>query len=77
MLSMVLLTGKFNNVGFSSGTKSDSDCMHDVIYDVEAKDLCIKDLGYYNLRIFEKLNEKGAFYLSSSLSISLFLLFSF
>jgi len=59
-----LLTGEFNNVGFFSGTKSDPACMHEVIDDVEAGDLCIKDLGYFNLKVFGEINKKDAYYIS-------------
>jgi hypothetical protein len=63
-LEFELKSGNFINIGVSSG--KDSDCTYGkTIRDtVKARDLFLRDLGYFDLDDYEDIDSKGAFYIS-------------
>jgi len=57
-------TGGIVDLTFVPSNQSDSKYAKDNIDKVEARDLFIRDLGYFSLEVLKKINEKLAFYLS-------------
>ena len=59
-----LITGQFLNVYSGSGSENDKTYGTFCISDVKEKDLCIRDLGYFDMKDFRQIHNKKAFYVS-------------
>ena len=59
-----LITGQFLNVYSGSGSENDKNYGTFCISDVKEKDLCIRDLGYFDMKDFKQIHDKKAFYVS-------------
>lgn len=59
-----LNTGAFLNFDILDGNSSDLGYLPNLYYDIEPKDLHIKDLGYFDSYYFKLVAEKGAYFLS-------------
>ena len=63
-LRLELKTGKYTRIELQSFRDNDQKFSPDILSQVEQNDLVIRDLGYSVLKVFRKLDEKGAFFLS-------------
>ncbi len=59
-----LITGQFLNVYSGSGSENDKIYGSFCISDVKEKDLCIRDLGYFDMKDFKQIHNKKAYYIS-------------
>ncbi len=59
-----LLSGQFLNVQLGPGKNNDKTYGTDCLESVEAGDLCLRDLGYFDLRDLQAIHEKEAYYIS-------------
>lgn len=59
-----LITGQFLNIYSGSGSENDKTYGTFCISDVKEKDLCIRDLGYFDMKDLKQIHNKKAFYVS-------------
>jgi hypothetical protein len=59
-----LLSGEFLHVDVGPGKQNDKTYGTICLQTVQPKDLCIRDLGYFDLKDLDKVDEKGAYYIS-------------
>ena len=59
-----LLSGQFLNVQLGPGKNNDKTYGTDCLESVEAGDLCLRDLGYFDLQDLQAIHEKEAYYIS-------------
>ncbi len=59
-----LLSGQFLNVQLGPGKNNDKTYGADCLESVEAGDLCLRDLGYFDLRDLQAIHELRAYYIS-------------
>lgn len=59
-----LLSGQFLNVQLGQGKNNDKTYDADCLESVEAGDLCLRDLGYFDLRDLQAIHELRAYYIS-------------
>lgn len=59
-----LLSGNFIHVYVGEGRESDKTFGSTSLQTIQPKDLCIRDLGYFDLYDLQKMNEEGAYYVS-------------
>ena len=59
-----LITGQFLNIYSGSGSENDKTYGTFCIPDVKEKELCIRDLGYFDMKDFRQIHNKKAFYVS-------------
>ena len=59
-----LLSGQFLNVQLGPGKNNDKTYGTDCLESVEAGDLCLRDLGYFDLRDLQAIHDKEAYYIS-------------
>jgi len=59
-----LLSGQFLHVDVGPGKQNDKTYGTICLQTVQPKDLCIRDLGYFDLKDLDKVDEKGAYYIS-------------
>ena len=63
-LIMDLLTGNYHHLSVNSFRDNDQKASKDILPFIQAKDLVLRDLGYWSLRVFQQVIEKGAYLLS-------------
>lgn len=63
-LEFELKCGEFINIDVCSGKDNDCSYGKSIRNTINACDLIIRDLGYFNLDDYEDINKKGAFYIS-------------
>ncbi|MED2838030.1 IS4 family transposase [Bacillus wiedmannii] len=59
-----LLSGKFLHVYVGEGRENDKTFSSTSLQSMQPKDLCIRDLGYFDLHDLQKIHDKGAYYIS-------------
>jgi hypothetical protein len=59
-----ILSGQFLHVHTGPGKQNDKTYGSACLQTVQAKDLCIRDLGYFDLTHFQQMDEQGAYYIS-------------
>lgn len=59
-----LLSGKFLHVYIGEGRENDKAFGSTSLQAMQPKDLCIRDLGYFDLHDLQKIHEKEAYYVS-------------
>ncbi|MGX9933661.1 IS4 family transposase [Virgibacillus salarius] len=59
-----LLSGQFMHVHSGPGKENDRTYGSTCLQTVQSGDLCIRDLGYFDLNDFYQIDEKGAYYIS-------------
>lgn len=59
-----LITGQFLNVYPGAGSENDKSYGSYCLEEVEERDLCIRDLGYFDMKDFKQIHNKNAFYVS-------------
>jgi hypothetical protein len=59
-----ILSGQFLHVHSGPGKQNDKTYGSVCLQTVQARDLCIRDLGYFDLTDFHQINEQGAYYIS-------------
>lgn len=59
-----LLSGQFLNVQLGPGKNNDKTYGTICLKTVKARDLCLRDLGYFDLRDLQAIQDKGAYYIS-------------
>lgn len=57
-----LLSGQFHNVQLGTGMNNDK--TYGTICIEEARDLCLRDLGYFDLGDLQAIHDKEAYYIS-------------
>lgn len=60
------LSGQFLNVQLEPGKNNDKTYGTDCLESVQAGDLCLRDLGYFDLRDLQTIHEKEAYYMGFS-----------
>jgi hypothetical protein len=63
-----LRRSQITNAELFKGRESDQGLANRILKFIKAGDLVIRDLGYFVLKVFEKINDSGAFYISRLLS---------
>jgi hypothetical protein len=58
------LSGDIVDLEMSDGTKQDRISGKDILAHVEAKDLILRDMGYFSTAVFKEIESAGAFYIS-------------
>ncbi|TPH16206.1 transposase, partial [Brevibacillus laterosporus] len=59
-----LLSGQFLHVEAGPGKQNDRTYGSICLETVQKNDLCIRDLGYFDLQDFEHMDMRGAYYIS-------------
>jgi hypothetical protein len=59
-----ILSGQFLHVHSGPGKQNDKTYGSVCLQTVQARDLCIRDLGYFDFTDFQQMDERGAYYLS-------------
>ncbi len=59
-----LLSGQFLNVQLGPGKNNDKTYGTNCLETIEAGDLCLRDLGYFDLGDLQTIHDKGAYYIS-------------
>jgi hypothetical protein len=59
-----LQSGKITDLNITSGTRNDRTDSGETVNNLDKGDLTIRDLGYFSTPVFEKYEEKEAFFLS-------------
>jgi hypothetical protein len=59
-----ILSGQFLHVHSGPGKQNDKTYGSVCLQTVQAGDLCIRDLGYFDLTDFQQMDERGAYYIS-------------
>jgi hypothetical protein len=62
------LTGRFLYVELQPGKEGDSSPGKKRLQSVQKNDLVLQDLGYYNYKVFQEIDDKGAYYVSRARS---------
>ena len=63
-LIMDLLTGTYQHLSVSSFRDNDQKASGDILSYLQSKDLVLRDLGYWSLRVFQQIIDQGAYLLS-------------
>lgn len=63
-LRMDLQTGRFQKIDIGDFTDSDGSYAWDILSTLEQGDLVMRDLGYWNIKIFEAISKSQAYYVS-------------
>ena len=63
-LCLSLFDNQYTHIELTHYRKNDHSFAHQILSRIQRGWLCIRDLGYWNIQIFQALAEKGAFFLS-------------
>ncbi len=63
-LRLSLLDNKYTHIELTDYRKNDYSFAQNILSHIEPGWLCIRDLGYWNMEVFQAIAQKGAFFLS-------------